>query len=253
MQDYNSAFARVYDQRWAMFADQVAPLIWEFYDATPIGQKDKSLLDVCCGTGQLALYFLEQDYRVVGIDISTDMLVHAIQKTATYVESGKAAFIEADAADFTLDERFGLAVSTFDALNHLPDAESLRGCFRSVYETLAPGGFFIFDLNTRKGLIEHWNGIHIEDTEAFMMVNRGIYDGGDRAYTRVSGFVRADGGLYERFEGVFYNTVFEMAQVSEWLLAAGYKDVYYARALDLESPVEEPEALSRAFVVAKRP
>lgn len=253
MQDYNRAFARVYNRQWAMFANQVAPLIWEFYESTPIGQEDKSLLDVCCGTGQLAQFFLEQGYRVVGIDLSEDMLAHARENTSDHIEAGKAAFVEADAAQFALDEQFGLVVSTFDALNHLPDAGALRGCFRSVYNVLVPGGLFIFDLNTRRGLREHWNGIHIEDTEESMIVNRGIYDGGERAYTRISGFVRNDEGLYERFEGVFYNTVFEMAMVKEWLLAVGYGDIHFAHALDLGEPVDDPEAMLRVFIVAKHP
>jgi SAM-dependent methyltransferase len=252
MQDYNRAFARIYDQQWGMFANHVAPLIWEFYESTPIGQTNKSLLDVCCGTGELALFFLEKGYRVVGIDLSADMLAHARKKTAEYIEAEKAAFVEADAARFSLDERCGLVVSTFDALNHLPDSDALRGCFQAVRNVLVPGGLFIFDLNTRKGLRERWNGIHVEDTEESLIVNRGIYDGGERAYTRISGFVRGDDGAYERFEGTFYNTVFEMATVKGWLLAIGYKDVHFAHVLDLGAPVDAPEAMSRVFIVAGR-
>jgi len=252
MQDYNRGFARVYNRLWGGFADHVAPLIWEFYEGASSAPVNQSLLDVCCGTGQLALFFLEHGYRVVGIDASAAMLAHARDKAGAYIEAGKAAFIEADAADFTLDEPVGLAVSTFDALNHLPDFEALCGCFRSVQRALAPGGYFIFDLNTRKGLRERWNGVHIEDTEEMLVVNRGIYDGGDRAYTRITGFMRTDEGTYERFEGVFYNIVFEMAQVKAGLETAGFQDVAFANVLALDEPVDDPEAMLRAFVVAQR-
>ncbi|NIN99288.1 MAG: methyltransferase domain-containing protein, partial [Anaerolineae bacterium] len=95
-------------------------------------------LDVCCGTGQLAIYFLERGYKVVGIDLSENMLRYAQESAAQYIGRGQARFLQADAADFTLDERFGLVVSTFDSLNHLPDENALRSCFQSVYAVLVP-------------------------------------------------------------------------------------------------------------------
>ena len=105
-----------------------------------LGQTNRRLLDVCCGTGQLAVHFLDRGYRVTGLDLSDEMLTYARQNAASYVESGRARFLAGDAADFALSEQFGLAVSTFDALNHLPDKTRLRACFECVNRTLAPGG-----------------------------------------------------------------------------------------------------------------
>ena len=165
MQAYGRAFAQVYNQRWIHFARGVAPRIREFYERTPCGSENASLLDLCCGTGQLAVHFLEHGYRVTGVDLSEHMLHYARQNAAQYLESGQARFVQADAAQFSLDERFGLAVSTFDALNHLPGTDALRSCFRSVYPLLVPGGTFVFDLNTRAGLLEQWTGINVQDTK----------------------------------------------------------------------------------------
>ena len=215
MQAYGSAFARVYNQMWTAFAQAVASPISDLYEAhlqerALPDPAHKSLLDLCCGTGQLAVCFLERGYRVVGIDLSEPMLNYAKVNAAAYVESGQANFIRADAASFELDERFGLVVSTFDALNHLEGPEALRSCFQCVYPVLLPGGLFIFDLNTRAGL-RRWNGINVQDDEEAMIVTRGFYDGqGDRAWTHLSGFVRVEGGLYERFEETVFNTVFDM-------------------------------------------
>jgi len=215
VQAYGSAFARVYNQMWTAFAQAVAPPISDFYEAHLRERalpdlEHKSLLDLCCGTGQLAVFFLEQGYRVVGIDLSEPMLSYAKENAATYLESGQATFIQADAVDFKLDERFGLVVSTFDALNHLGSQEALRLCFQCVYPLLLPGGLFIFDLSTRAGL-RRWNGINVQDDDEAMIVTRGFYDGqGDRAWTHLSGFVRVEGGLYERFEETVFNTVFDM-------------------------------------------
>jgi SAM-dependent methyltransferase len=188
MQAYGPTFARVYNEKWVDFARHVAPLIRTFYESTPVGQQDRSLLDLCCGTGQLAQHFLEHGYRVTGIDLSEYMLTYARQNNAPYIERGQASFLQADAADFTLDEQFGLIVSTFDALNHLPDDGALCGCFASVYPLLLPQGVFIFDLNTRTGLTR-WNAINVRDMPDHMIVDRGIYDGqGNRAWVKITGF-----------------------------------------------------------------
>jgi len=252
MQAYGAAFARVYNEKWAHFGRHVAPLIRAFFESTPLGEREKSLLDVCCGTGQLAQHFLEQGYRVTGIDLSPAMLSYAQQNNACYVDAGQARFIEADAADFTLDEQFGLVVSTFDALNHLPGKEALRGCLASVYPLLLPDGFFIFDLNTRAGL-DQWNGINVREAPDHLIVDRGIFDReGDRAWVKITGFVRTEGGLYERFEQTAYNTAYDLAWVRDALFQAGWHSVYFARVDDLGMPVPDPETLRRAFVIAHK-
>ena len=252
MQAYGPAFARVYNQKWIFFAQRIAPIIRAFYESTPAGQAHRSLLDVCCGTGQLAAHFLEHDYCVTGLDLSADMLRHARENNASHVESGQARFLHADAAAFTLDDQFGLAVSTFDALNHLPDKEALCGCFASVYPLLRPGGFFIFDLNTRAGLAR-WNEINVRDMPDSLIINRGIYDEqGDRAWVRITGFMRTESGLYERFEETAYNTAFDLAWVRDALLQAGWHSVYLCRGDNLNLPVADPEAEERAFFVAHK-
>ena len=252
MQAYGPAFARVYNQRWVGFARHVSPLIRTFYESTPIGQKERSLLDLCCGTGQLALHFLEHGYCVTGVDLSEHMLRYARQNTAAYTESGQVTYIQADAADFTLDDRFGLAVSTFDALNHLPSKEALRSCFECVYRLLRPEGFFIFDLNTRAGLV-HWNGINVRDMPDHLIIDRGIYDEqSDRAWVKITGFVRTEDGLYERFKETAYNTAFELAWVRDTLFKVGWQSVYFCRIDNLGMPLPEPEAENRAFIVARK-
>jgi SAM-dependent methyltransferase len=252
MQAYGPAFARIYNQEWTHFALGMAPQIRAFYESTPIGQSNRSLLDVCCGTGHLALHFLDHGYRVTGIDLSAAMLDYAKENTVSYIDSGQARYVHADAAAFTLDEQFGLVTSTFDALNHLPSKEALHGCMESVYPLLLPGGFFLFDLNTRTGL-DRWNGINVRDTPDLLIIDRGIYDGeGDRAWVKITGFARVESGLFERFEEVAYNTAYEMAWVRDELFRTGWQSVYFARGNDLGLPIADPEAESRVFVVAQK-
>ncbi len=175
MQAYGETFAHVYNLRWARFAREVAPRIESFYLGTHLGGQESSLLDVCCGTGQLAAHFLERGFRVTGIDLSKAMLAHARRNNAAQVEAGRARFVRADAACFTVEGRFGLAVSTFDALNHLPDEQALAGCFRSVHAAVLPRGMFVFDLTTESGLRRKRNGVSVINDEEAIVVKRGVY------------------------------------------------------------------------------
>lgn len=212
MQAYGAAFARVYNRQWAGFARYHAPRILDFYAGRDRASENLTLLDLGCGTGQ-------------------------------------ARFVQADAAAFTFDESFGLVVSLFDALNHLPDWDALRGCFRSVRAVTRAGGMFIFDLNTRQGL-KRWNQISVSEDEDTLIVNRGIYDGGDRAYAHINGFIREDDGRYSRFEETVYNTVFDLEPVRALLLETGWREAHFAHIDALGTPLEEPEGEGRVFVVA---
>jgi len=251
MQAYNQTFARVYNIKWSGFAKHVAPLIHDFYASTSISQENKSVLDLCCGAGHLACHFLEKGYQLVGLDLSEYMLHYARENTRQYIESGQAKFIQGNASDFKLDEHFGLVVSTFDALNHLENEQALKRCFECVYKVSK--GFFIFDLNTRNGL-KRWNSIQVdENNEDALIITRGIYDGkSDKAWTRITGFIQAPDGLYERFEETAFNSVFEMARVKSALLDVGWKNVYFAQIQDLKTPIIEPEKEGRVFIIASK-
>ncbi|PKN84753.1 MAG: class I SAM-dependent methyltransferase [Chloroflexi bacterium HGW-Chloroflexi-8] len=251
MQAYNQIFARVYNSKWSGFARSVAPFIHDFYNSTSIGQENKTMLDLCCGAGHLACHFLEKGYHVVGLDLSEPMLDYARENTRQYIESGQAKFIQGDASNFKLEERFGLVVSTFDALNHLENEQALKSCFECVYKVSQ--GFFIFDLNTRNGL-KRWNSITVdENSEDALIITRGIYDGkSDKAWTRINGFIQRPDGYYERFEETAFNSVFEMARVKSALLGVGWKNVYFAKIQDLKTPISEPEQEGRVFVVASK-
>jgi SAM-dependent methyltransferase len=252
MQGYGRVFAKVYNLLWNDFAKAIAPKIQDFYLATEMGQIQQPVLDLCCGTGRLSRFFLEQDFRVVGVDLSEHMVAYARENNLEYMVAKQADFIQGDAADFVLDEKFGLVVATYDALNHLPDESALQNCFRCVLDVLLEDGYFIFDLNTRAGL-RNWNGITVRPGDEVYLINRGMYDDAIvKAWTKITGFVQDESGLYERFDETVYNTVFEMAAVRDWLLVAGFREVYFALDDDLSSLIQNPEEQKRVFFVARK-
>lgn len=252
MQAYGNIFAKVYNRKWQDYANRIAPLILAFYEETCIGQTHKSLLDVSCGTGQLSVYFLEKGFRVVGLDLSEGMLAIARENALDYIVAQQARFVQGDAANFEFEDAFGLVVSTFDALNHLPDMKALRGCFRSSYAVLEEGGYFIFDMNTASGL-KNWNSVSVDPGDEIFLLNRGFFDeGSEKAWTKITGFVRNPDGTYQRFEETVYNTVFEIQAVLDCLLETGFQQAYVARGTDLKTQLDSPEAYGKVFFITKK-
>jgi SAM-dependent methyltransferase len=98
--------------------------------------------------GTLAEHFLEHGFTVTGVDLSEPILAIARQRLRAYPHGSQARLIQADATSFSVDDRFVLATSTFDALNMLQSSAALSSCFASVRRALATDGMFFFDLVT---------------------------------------------------------------------------------------------------------
>jgi SAM-dependent methyltransferase len=253
MQAYNPAFAKIYNLRWGSFAAEAAPRLRDFYAVTPLARSGcHEVLDLCCGTGAGSLPFLEQGYHLTGLDLSPAMLEHARQNTAGYNELGQAQFLQGDAAHYALERPVGLAFSLYDALNHLPDLEALRSCFTCTYQAVLPGGYFIFDMNTRRGL-QRWASVQVQEDDDLFLFTRGVLvEEEGKAYTQINGFLRREDGLYERFEQKAYNLMLDMQLVRSLLLESGWNSVHFANISNLAEEERDPEQKGRVWFVAQR-
>jgi len=80
------------------------------------------VLDLCTGTGELALTFASQGAKVVGTDIARGMLKRAVTKSAGL----RSNWVEMDANDLAFaDNSFEVSVLSL-ALHHMPIATQLR-------------------------------------------------------------------------------------------------------------------------------
>jgi len=139
--DYD-AFAWLYNREWTSFANNIFPALKTI---TGDNIPDKArILDLCCGTGQLAKILTENGYRVTGIDGSAEMLRYA------RINAPAARFLLRDARAFQLPPEYDAVFSTFDALNHILTIEELQRVFNNVNQCLVKGGIFIFDLTMKK-------------------------------------------------------------------------------------------------------
>jgi SAM-dependent methyltransferase len=202
------------------------------------------LLDVCCGSGDLARTLSERGYQVVGIDSSRAMLEHA-RKLAP-----AAAFVLADARQFGFREVFHGAVSTFDSLNHVLALEELEAVFRNVAGALRPGGVWVFDLNMIECFRTLWTGLTAEVEADSAYVARFAYDPAAKI-GRAEVTMFRQSGHWERTDTTVLERCYASEEVRAALEAAGFAgiEVHEARSLGMRGDL----ALGRSFFSARQP
>src|SRR5258708_2484685 len=143
MNPYGEIFAKFYDRHFGDYAEKTAPLLLRFFASRYTVASGLPHVDLGCGSGRLALKFLEAGYSFVGLDQSPHMLDLAENRCWHYVAARQGRFLQEDISHFQIGDAFGMALSTYNTLNHLDSEEKLRGCFRSLRRCLAEGGCFV--------------------------------------------------------------------------------------------------------------
>src|SRR6266542_6970079 len=119
--------------------------VWDAakYEAlhTYVPRAGESILDLGCGTGQLASQIAARGARVIGIDVSPTMITRAREKYPGL------DFRVADGTDLHLSERFD-AVFSNAALHWMPSSRQ-PAVLAGIREALKPGGRFVAELGAR--------------------------------------------------------------------------------------------------------
>lgn len=239
----------IFESRPNGFARQIAPKILKFYGLTSSEHINRSILDVACGTGQLASYFLSRGFMVTGLDRSPFMLKYARENNFQYEASGQCEFNERDLSDFHLELKFGLAVCTFNGLNHLDSFKKVVDSLACIYDALVPGGYLIFDINTKSGLESTVNNLEIIDTEEDIVIRKRIFDG-KRIILNASGCFLHD-GEWIRYKETIFKIIIDTNTLRKAMFDIGWSSVTFTTS-DFMSSVEDPETEEIAYIVAHK-
>jgi SAM-dependent methyltransferase len=109
----------------------------------------KTILDLGCGTGSHAIPLARRGYQVTGVDLSSDMLVHAGEKAAgTRLPEGSAMpmFVQGDVRSVDLGRQFDAVLMMFAVLGYQLTNDDVLATLRTVRRHLKPGGLFVCDV-----------------------------------------------------------------------------------------------------------
>ena len=161
-----------------------------------------AILDLCCGTGQLAAELSRRGYLTMGLD-GSERMIEIARKNAPDVE-----FVVQDARDIALPGRFPAVFSTWDRSESRDDS---RRTGASLFEASSPsweaGGYFVFDLNMEEGYRSRWRGSFAYVEEDHVCAGRSSHDANTRIGTfdvtlfkpKGSGWERTDFSLTQRW------------------------------------------------------
>lgn len=180
----------------------------------------RSVCDLGCGTGTTALELARQGLRVYAVDLSPTMCRLARQKARG--AGLPVRVICADMRTFRLPEQVDVVTCEFNPLNHLPRRTDLAGAARAVRRALQPGGYFYFDVNTRRALEEFHASAHWFEQQNFCMALHGGYDPRrKKGWSDVEWFLRA-GKFWRRHRERIENLWWTDREVRSTLRRAGF-------------------------------
>jgi SAM-dependent methyltransferase len=239
-------FAWIYNKHWGK---TFLPVVLPILDNLVLSNlpKHASVLDLCCGTGQVAHQLTNLGYRVTGIDGSPEMLGYA-RENAPGVE-----FLQADARSFELPRKYHAVISVFDSLNHIMSTKELKSVFVHVYQALRPGGLFMFDLNTEAGYLFEWNGDFSIIEDDHVCVVRSTYDHLSRTADFDATIFRLQDDSWYRHDLVLYQKCHAAAAVKAAVKSAGFTDIE-VHGFDWQSGMHALNKNSRrAFFLCRKP
>jgi len=242
--DYDR-FAWVYNKHWGKsFIQRVLPILDNLVlQHLPV---KALILDLCCGTGQLARALIACGYQVTGLDGSEEMLRFARENAPT------AEFIVADARSFELPAAYHAVTSTFDSLNHIMTLEELTSVFHNVYAALRQGGLFLFDLNMEEGYKVSWQDSFDIIEEDHVCITRTSYRPEERkAQFDVTIFRWQEG--WQRSDLTLLQKCHPPAEVRSALEIAGFTEIHVYAHDEQKGFAELTEGSERAFFICQKP
>ena len=236
---YDYLVAGIDYEEWADYIEQIV----DKFSVTA-----KRIADLACGTGNTTLPLAARGYEVYGIDIAPAMLAKAVQKAR---EAGaNPCFLEQDMRTLELPVPMDLITCYHDGINYIICPDDLYLVFSRVFDSLRPGGLFVFDINA----VEKLSGVSgdttfVDDTD-LSLVWETSYDRGVEVWEiRLTGFVKKD-GLYEKFTETHREKAYKKSEILEFLRNTGFivLDIYHGFSFAPPGPDSR-----RVFYVAQKP
>lgn len=210
---YQEDLAKIHIDGYAFHWESAASAVLRFLRDN--GVEKGTVIDLGCGGGQWLERLMREGYTVCGVDRSESMIKAAKRR----VPLGK--FILGSFANVNLPY-CDAVTSLGEPINYLDGQQSIRRVFRNVFQTLWPGGVFIFDARepaTRR--VEP--RIHARSGENWACIARIEEDGAKNMLVRhITTFFKV-GDNYRRRNELHRLKVYSKSEMLRWLRETGFR------------------------------
>ena len=187
------------------------------------GASPKSVLDLACGTGSLAVLLAEAGYRTLAADASEEMLAMAYDKASDLPHP--PFFICQRMEALTLPEPVDWVVCCLDSLNYLTDPRDAAKALGRIYESLTDGGVLTFDINSEEKLRGLDGQIFLDENDESYCVWRAEFDEAERICYYGMDLFQREGKLWRRSFEEHREYAYTVSQLTEFLRAAGFSQI----------------------------
>ena len=187
------------------------------------GASPKSVLDLACGTGSLALLLAKAGYRTLAADASEEMLAMAYDKASDLPHP--PFFICQRMEALTLPEPVDWVVCCLDSLNYLTDPRDAAKALGRIYESLTDGGVLTFDINSEEKLRGLDGQIFLDENDESYCVWRAEFDEAERICYYGMDLFQREGKLWRRSFEEHREYAYTVSQLTEFLRAAGFSQI----------------------------
>lgn len=112
---------------------------FKFYDKHLQANQIRSVLEIGCGTGNLAKKIVAAGYDYLGVDLFDEML------TIARITAPTAKFCRADVRDLSFDKKFDCAIITGRTISYLIKNEDIESALICLNQSLNTNGILMFD------------------------------------------------------------------------------------------------------------
>lgn len=105
-----------------------------------------NVLELGCGTGEIAIELAKKGKEVFATDLSQDML--EVARLKAIEENVDLKLQRVDMSDFSTNIQLDLILCLCDSINYLSNKEAVFKTFSNVFESLKNNGTFIFDVHS---------------------------------------------------------------------------------------------------------
>jgi len=193
--------------------------------------KETSVLDVGCGTGEL-LNMFKADKRV-GIDNSETMIEIARDSAPN------CDFLVHDMTDFDLEETFDLIMATADVLNYVSDIEELKSVLLSVKKHMNKQSVFIFDMHSEFKILNEFDGeIYMDETPDITYIWE-VSNGVEALSVihDITYFIKDEDNKYDKYKETHYQQGFTHKETVELLHTFGFEIISTFSDFDADNNV----------------
>ena len=181
----------------------------------------RTAIDCACGTGELTTRFCRAGYRVVGVDLSEDMLRVAQQKAR--MQGLQIPFVQEDMRELSAHRPVDLVAACCDGVNYLDSAEDAGRFFTAANRALKPGGLLLFDVSSEYKLARVLDGeTYGEAGDDFAYLWQNVFDEQSRLLAMDLTFFVRDGARYRRFDETHIQRAHTDAELQMELIRAGF-------------------------------